>query len=59
MSNKLLTNPRHNFGYIQLPEVIDTLFPEDKEEVCWAPATLIERESDRVKDLPCSKIFAH
>lgn len=44
MSNKLLTNPRHNFGYIQLPEVIDTLFAEDKEEVCWAPATLIERE---------------
>ena len=41
---KVLVNARHNFGYIQLPLVIDTLFPEDKEEICWSPSALIERE---------------
>lgn len=44
MSDKILTNARHNFGYIQLPLVIETLFPEDKEEICWSPSALIERE---------------
>ena len=44
MTNKVLTNPLHNFGYIQLPLVIDTLFPEDKEAICWSPSALIERE---------------
>lgn len=44
MSDKILTNARHNFGYIQLPLVINTLFPEDKEEICWSPSALIERE---------------
>lgn len=44
MSDKILNNPRHHFGYVQLPSLIDTLFPEDKEEICWAPWALIERE---------------
>lgn len=43
MSN-ILRNPGHHFGYIQLPLVIDTLYPEDKEQICWSPAALIERE---------------
>lgn len=42
--NELLRNPGHHFGYIQLPHVIDTLYPEDKEEICWSPSALIERE---------------
>lgn len=42
--NELLRNPGHHFGYIQLPNVIDTLYPEDKEEICWSPSALIERE---------------
>ena len=29
MTNKVLTNPLHNFGYIQLPLVIDTLYTDD------------------------------
>lgn len=44
MTNKVLTNPMHNFGYIQLPLVIDTLYADDKEEICWSPTALIERE---------------
>lgn len=44
MTTKMLTNPRHSFGYIQLPSVIDTLFKDDKEEMCWSPSALIERE---------------
>ena len=44
MSNIILRNPGHHFGYIQLPLVIDTLYPEDKEQICWSPAALIERE---------------
>lgn len=44
MTDKILTNALHNFGYIQLPLVIDTLFANDKEEICWSPSALIERE---------------
>ncbi|QOI58440.1 hypothetical protein pSal_SNUABM02_207 [Salmonella phage pSal-SNUABM-02] len=44
MTTELLRNPGHCFGYVQLPEIIDVNYTDDKEEVCWAPATLIERE---------------
>lgn len=43
MSN-ILRNPCHNFGYIHLPDFLQTIYPEDKEAVCWSPSTLIERE---------------
>lgn len=39
-----LRNPRHNFGYINLPEDIQVHYQDDKEGICWSPHTLIERE---------------
>lgn len=39
-----LRNPQHNFGYINLPEVIDVEYKDDKESICWSPFALIERE---------------
>ena len=43
MSN-ILRNPGQNFGYIHLPDFLQTMYPEDKEAICWTPFALIERE---------------
>lgn len=43
MSN-ILRNSCHHFGYIHLPDLLQTIYPEDKEAVCWSPFALIERE---------------
>lgn len=44
MTTELLRNPGHCFGYVQLPEIIDVNYTDDKDEVCWSPFALIERE---------------
>lgn len=43
MSN-ILRNACRHFGYIHLPDLLQTIYPEDKEAVCWSPFALIERE---------------
>ncbi len=43
MSN-ILRNACHHFGYIHLPDLLQTVYPEDKEAICWSPFSLIERE---------------